>query len=315
MRISIIIPSYNQAEFIGETLDSISVQGADDVEVLVIDGGSTDGTVELLKARSDQLAFWCSEPDRGQTHAINKGLERITGEVWAYVNSDDLLKPDCLRKVLEHLESHPDCPWLGGHAETFNHTGVIGEVAPGPVESAIDYLAPWSRRRRHVFPFSGCVFMRRNLSDRLGPMDESLHYSMDIEFYCRALFQEGAAPDLLPDTLAAWRWHPSAKTMERGIAYAFRQDEITIAERYLNRLPPEQQSRLKRELRRERLLLPPRKACYLLAQGKRSEAMATLMRHALARPDCLFSRPWLGAVRRVFKPQGGTASLPFTPHP
>ena len=299
MLISLIIPSFNQAEFIGATLDSIAAQGNIEREVLVIDGGSTDGTVELLKQREQELAFWCSEPDRGQTHAINKGLERVTGDIWAYINSDDLLKPGCLRTAADYFTSHPECLWLGGHAMVFDEHGDIREVMVGPAERSIDYLAPWSRPHQHVFPFSGSVFMRRKLSERLGPMDEALHYSMDIEYYCRAVFQEKARPIVLPDILAAWRWHQSAKTLARGIAYAFRADEIRIAERYLAHLPKEQQRQLRGELRREKLLLPPRHACHLLAEGKRREAMTVLARSVISRPDSLVSRPWLGALRRV----------------
>lgn len=300
MRLSIIIPSFNQAGFIGQTLDSILSQGREDIEILVIDGGSTDGTVELLKSRSAGIAWWCSEPDRGQTDAINKGLERMTGDVWLYLNSDDLLAPHAIQLVMDHFAAHPDCDWIGGHAEIFDDSGVTGEVAPGPVDRPIDYLAPWSRRNRHVFPFSGCSFMRRRLSDRLGPMDESLHYSMDIDYYCRAVFDCGAEPELLPDTLARWRWHPAAKTMERGIAYAFREDEIAIAERYLNRLPTEQQRELQGQLRREQRWIGPRKACYLLTQGQRRATLRLLLGHALRHPRSLVDRPWLGALRRVF---------------
>src|SRR5689334_12435479 len=103
-KISIVIPSYNQGNFIEETLCSVLDQNYPGLELIVIDGGSTDSTLEILDRYKERLAYISSEPDRGQTHAINKGLKKISGELWSYLNSDDLLLPGSLMAVAKAYE-------------------------------------------------------------------------------------------------------------------------------------------------------------------------------------------------------------------
>src|SRR6266511_1227657 len=100
-RITVITPSYNQGKFIEETIRSILLQGYPDLEYLIIDGGSTDNTVEIIRKYERWLGFWTSEPDRGQSHAINKGLSRATGSLWGWINSDDLLLPDSIGSIAD----------------------------------------------------------------------------------------------------------------------------------------------------------------------------------------------------------------------
>lgn len=119
MKISIVIPSYNQGKFLEETLLSVLDQRDADYELIVIDGGSTDESLQILELYSSRIAYWESRPDRGQTHAINKGLSHISGDVWAYLNSDDLLMPGTLTKVTRHFED-PAVVWLSGTCENFN---------------------------------------------------------------------------------------------------------------------------------------------------------------------------------------------------
>src|SRR5438034_3172111 len=104
---SVVTPVYNSVRFLDETLDSVAALRTPH-EHIVVDGGSTDGTVELLRARNDETLSWVSEPDRGQTHAVNKGMERVSGELVGWLNGDDAYIPDAVDGAVEHLQRHPD---------------------------------------------------------------------------------------------------------------------------------------------------------------------------------------------------------------
>ena len=142
LKISIIIPSFNQGPFLEETLETIFAQENVDREILVFDGGSTDQTVEVLRRHDARLAYWESTPDRGQTHAINKGLARMSGDVWMYLNSDDLLVLGALSTV-ERIFADPSVMWVGGSCENFDSSGLIGGIRVGPAVRMKDYLTPW----------------------------------------------------------------------------------------------------------------------------------------------------------------------------
>jgi glycosyltransferase involved in cell wall biosynthesis len=297
-RMSIVTPSYNQGQFIEETIRSILLQGYPDVECIVIDGGSTDDTCVVLRKYEKHLTFWASEKDRGQSHAINKGLRRVSGDVWMYQNSDDLLTPGALAAVARRF-ADPSVSWVGGSSDNFGIGAPAGGVVPAPVISAKDYLCPWSRTPRYVFPFSGASYMRRALLDRLGVFDESFHYSMDIEYYCRAIFEGGYRLTLIPEVLASWRWHGLSKTMGQGIAYAFRADEVRIARRYLGFLSENEREQVEAEIRDQERLLPSREAMWRLGEGDRKGALSLLAKTGLRDWSLIASRPWLGAVRRA----------------
>jgi GT2 family glycosyltransferase len=309
MKISIIVPSFNQGAFLEETLQSIFAQDGVETEVMVFDGGSTDQTLDVLRRYDKRLAYWESKPDRGQTHAINKGLTRMTGDVWMFLNSDDLMVPGALAKVSGYF-ADPSVHWVGGSCENFDQSGTRGGVTAGPVSRPKDYLTSWNRPSQHVFPFSGACYMRREVVDRIGTFDESYHYALDSEYYCRAVLEGGFSPTVIPDVLARWRWHPEAKTMLRGIAYGFRADEVRYAQKYAYLLPPDQRSELEAEVRVQLKWLPLREATWLLGNGQKRKALNVIVGAAWAYPSLLMSRPWLGALRRALVAFAGIH--PFT---
>ena len=141
-RITIITPSYNQGEFIEQTIESILSQGYPDLEYIVMDGGSTDETVNILEKYEGQL-YWVSEKDRGQAHAINKGWHRATGDIYAWLNADDLLNPGALTKVAREF-SDPKTHWLCGAADVINAAGhKIKQEAPYHPKTIGQMIATW----------------------------------------------------------------------------------------------------------------------------------------------------------------------------
>lgn len=300
-KISIIIPSYNQALYLEQTLRSVLDQDYDNTEIIIIDGASKDDSVNVIKKYEPHLACWVSEPDNGQTDAINKGLSRMTGDVWMYLNSDDLLLPGALSAVARAF-ADPEVMWVGGAADIFDETGIIGEIVPGNPGTQSEYLRPWNRSTEYVFPFSGSCFMRRSVYEEIGPFDSELHYSMDIDYYLKAYFQGGChPPHLIPEKIAAWRWHDASKTMRVGLAYGFRQDEVLLAERYRSFLPTDDQRQLDRELLFEKKQLIVRRACYLKKERGWMPACTTLLHGLATFPSLIVFRPWLGAWRRLLR--------------
>jgi glycosyltransferase involved in cell wall biosynthesis len=177
LKISIVTPSYNQAEFIEATIRSVMHQDHDDVEHIVIDGGSTDGTTAVLKKYAH--LHWVSEKDSGQSNAINKGFARATGDVVAWLNSDDYYEENVFGAVADYFRSHPDCMLLYGNI-TF--VGRDGRPLYSITGDTIDYdalIACPDIVRQPSF------FWRREVITEVGGVDENLHLVMDFDFLLR----------------------------------------------------------------------------------------------------------------------------------
>jgi len=299
-RFSIVTPSYNQGDYLEETILSVLEQNYPNLEFIIIDGGSTDNSIDILHKYDSNLSYWISEPDRGQTHAINKGLAQSTGEIWSYLNSDDLLCPGALKRVAEEF-ADPKADWVGGVSDIFEDGSSIGDVTPKLPSDRKEYLAPWNRAYKFIFPCSNVSFMRRVVLERCGFFDESYHYSMDIEYYTRAVFQGGFTPRYVPDVRGRWRWHSESKTFTKGIAYGFRHDEIRIAETYRSNLEPKEQRQLNDELKTQKRWLVVRQAMYELEQGQRWQSFKRLSTATGHQPSLLRFRPLYGALRRVMR--------------
>jgi glycosyltransferase involved in cell wall biosynthesis len=206
-RISIITPSYNQAPFLGETIQSILDQKYPNLEYLVIDGGSTDGSVDIIRRHESSLAFWVSEPDRGQADAINKGLEKVTGDILMWLNSDDILFPGALNLVGEIFAIQPELQWVVGNPVVIDaHSQVINH--------RVHWLKPTFRMLFFTFYTLNqeSVFFRR---EALGTkrLRSDLHYCFDYELWL-SLARKFGPPQLHPGFLAGYRYHQAQKTRQ-----------------------------------------------------------------------------------------------------
>lgn len=230
MRISIITPSLNQRRFVSRTARSILGQQGDfDLEWLILDGGSSDGTLDLLKSFSDPRARWISEPDRGQSHAINKGLAIASGEVVAWLNSDDLYVPGALAAVAAAFTKHPEARWLVGRCQIIDRDDrVIRSAIARYKGRALDRYG-YRALLRENFISQPAVFWRRGFGNAVGALDESLHWTMDYDLWLR--MGARCQPLILDVVLAQFRLHEMSKS--GGVDRRQFDEQYRVALRYL----------------------------------------------------------------------------------
>jgi glycosyltransferase involved in cell wall biosynthesis len=220
-RLTIITPSFNQAAFLERTLRSVLDQGYEDLEYLVVDGGSADGSVEILERYDERLSWWVSEPDRGQTDALNKALRRATGDVIAYINSDDVYLPGAFDRAIAALESAPEADWMVGACRFKGDAGFTTEVWRPEMPKGARYwwiLGPWGVPQ----PSS---FWRRRVFDDLGVFREDLHYVFDTEHALR-LAIAGRLPVISDDELAVRVLHDEAKSAGDDAGWAAERERL-----------------------------------------------------------------------------------------
>jgi glycosyltransferase involved in cell wall biosynthesis len=202
-RVAIVTPSYNQARFLEETIRSVLLQGYPDLEYRIVDGGSTDGSVEVIRKYEPWLASWVSEPDRGQSHAINKGFERATGEVIAWLNSDDAYLPGAIRLGVEGLKRTGADLVYGNAVVIDDRDRVLADIETPPL--APDWFVTEPCRIVQAATFFG-----RSVFETVGPLREDLHYALDYEYWIR-LSQVGRL-EHVDEPLARIRMYPGCKT-------------------------------------------------------------------------------------------------------
>lgn len=204
--ISIITPSYNQVEYLQRTLESVKTQSYDAVEHIVVDGGSTDGTVDLLESYESRYNLtWISEPDRGQSHAVNKGLKMATGDWVGWQNSDDFYLPEAFQAVVDAIETNPDAIAVYGDLLIVNEEGK---------ELSRQFMIPPSKfvqRYWSLFTSNQSLFVRADVFRQFGGLDESYDLAMDADLAWNLINHEG---DIfhIPELLGAFRIQSDAKT-------------------------------------------------------------------------------------------------------
>jgi glycosyltransferase involved in cell wall biosynthesis len=212
-RISIVTPSFNQIEFIEETIRSVLLQAYPNLEYLIIDGGSSDGSVDIIRKYEHHLSYWISEPDRGQAHAINKALGRATGDIIAYLNSDDLYLVGALHRVANYLSAHREVDLMHGRCRYIDVSGAtIGEQFGNISTYAdiIDLWEVWWRKRQFVQPE---VFWTKRISDKVGLFREDLRWVMDYEYWLR-IIQAGGNVGRVDAELACFRFQRNQKSTQ-----------------------------------------------------------------------------------------------------
>jgi glycosyltransferase involved in cell wall biosynthesis len=210
MHICVVTPSFNQRIFLEQTLRSVLEQPGDfELSWIVIDGGSTDGSVEFLQSVGDARLRWVSEPDHGQSDAVNKGLALASGDVVGWLNSDDLYTPSALAAVAAAF-ADPQVQWVVGRYEIINESGAV--IRPNIVRYKNRFLDHYRYRDllRENFIAQPAVFWRREFGQHIGGLDLSLHYTMDYDLWLR--MGKSAPPRVLDRTLAQFRIHAGSKS-------------------------------------------------------------------------------------------------------
>jgi glycosyltransferase involved in cell wall biosynthesis len=226
--VSVVTPSYNQAGFIERTLRSVLDQQGDfELEYLVIDGGSKDGTLDILRKYQDRIT-WVSEPDTGQSDAINKGLRQATGNVVGWLNSDDVLLPGALARVAAVFRDRPDVEWLHGRCEIIDAQDRIIRRWVSAYKDWCSRHYSYSRLLTENFISQMTVFWRRSVLKEVGYLDRSLHMTMDYDLWLR--LAQRSAPVYLPERMACFRWYPTSKSGAR-FREQFREDSL-VARRH-----------------------------------------------------------------------------------
>lgn len=282
-KISVVTPSYNQGQFIEETIRSVLLQRYPNLEFIIVDGGSTDQSIETIRKYEPWLAYWVSEPDRGQSHAINKGIQIASGDILLWLNSDDICLPDVFHLVAHAFHNDPNLRLVIGQARLVDQQGqMIGELR--------SQYTSWDEMvtnpRNSVRQIS--TFFSRSLFDELGLIDESLNIAMDNELLVR--FTQFHTPFILDEYLTAYRSHADSKTSTQLVKGYEESDRTRV--KYLTN------KKLAAWYRK-------RSAKNWLSLSESDQLTVSLRRvslfHALQQqPSMLFSREFLYSIKKLY---------------
>jgi glycosyltransferase involved in cell wall biosynthesis len=227
-RVSVITPSFNQGRYVARTVRSVLLQDYPNVEYLFLDGGSTDETMTAVAPYLGRFAYWRSSRDAGQSTAVHEGLARASGEVMGYLNSDDLLAPGALSRVMAYFQSHPEVDAVYSHRLFIDERDIVTHawlVAP----HANYLICRWD-----WLPQETC-FWRRRLFERAGNVDPGLAFAFDYELFVR--YMKAGRFARLNTFLGAFRWHRDSKTASQFETVGRREIDL-VRKRHGIRLRP-----------------------------------------------------------------------------
>jgi glycosyltransferase involved in cell wall biosynthesis len=229
-KISIVTPSYNQGQFIEETIRSILLQRYPNLEYIVMDGGSDDNTVEILEKYDPWINHWVSEPDEGQTHAIQKGFDRVSGTIWNWINSDDVLSVGALSTISKAWLEDPDATVYGGNLRVFRD-GKAVRINDKLFDGLEDVICVWEE---YPTP-QPAIFMSVQACIQANGLETSLRYAMDYELYLRLCLLPDFKSVSIDDTLTNFRLHDSSKSVSERTD--FQEEIISVFDRFRKNHP------------------------------------------------------------------------------
>jgi glycosyltransferase involved in cell wall biosynthesis len=207
-KISIITPSYNQGQYLEQTIDGVLSQQYPDLEYIIIDGGSTDNSVEIIKKYEKHLKYWVSEKDKGQSDAINKGMKMASGEIVNWLNSDDWYNPGTLQKIADYFEDEKILV-VSGRGDVWKDGELVSRNPGVDLYPFFEKTAGWARIDQPE------TFFRRSAIQKIGYLNTDLHYVMDREWWIRFLFHFGESNILkVEDTFVNFRLHEGSKSFK-----------------------------------------------------------------------------------------------------
>jgi len=280
LKLSIVTPSFNQGHFLEETIQSVLNQRYQNLEYIVIDGGSTDRSVDIIRRYEKHLTYWVSEKDRGQVHAINKGLLKATGDLFAFINSDDVYLPGTFSGIVDHFEAHPQRNWICGDTVMFGE-GCQTQLVEAKVPRSAAQCLSWAYRA----PQPGHFWKRELVT---GGFDEAWPYDFDHDLYVRLLLA-GHICEHVALPVAAYRLHSVSKTVAEG------HRQIAEFERSAEVYESQLAGSGRRWCRSTRFL---RKSFAASEAGQKKEGFQWLMRALATYPEGLAKRPFWGCLRK-----------------
>ncbi len=281
-KISIVTPSFNQVQFLEETIRSVLLQGYPNLEYIIIDGGSSDGSIDIIRKYEAWLAYWISEPDRGQSNAINKGFSRSSGEIMAWINSDDYYAPDAFKTVADTF-IHTDTSWIAGNGYICRVNGEITQFICHPITRPDQWLLsdPLSQPS---------VFWKRSIWNASSGLDESLHHSLDYDLWIK-FSNSQPFPYWLDQLISYFRIHEDSKSFKDLVA--FEKENKRIFQHYRNRLSLWDQFRVWK-YRQEKISYR-----YLTVTDRSESASNKIFYGLFYAPWIIFKRYFYGKVKYI----------------
>lgn len=209
--LSVVIVNYNYGLYLEDAILSVLSQNCDEVELVVVDGGSTDGSVDIIHKYADRLGWWCSERDNGQSDAFNKGFSHAKGKYLTWLNSDDIFVRGSLCKIVSELRKHADCEWFTGNSVRFFNGGKVYQIWWGP------HIYPRFLQRKNspIAIFGPASIFSKRVFDQVGGMNIRYHYAMDTDLWVRFCVL-GVAQRRINCFCWGFRMHEASKTAEFG---------------------------------------------------------------------------------------------------